>query len=82
MTADEQFQLQKGSFTDTCCQYLATDHRVEHMLFEPYFNLLNKEENDTLVVFTHEWALANKSNRIKLRRILHILYRSKVKFII
>ncbi len=47
----------------------------------PDYDLRVHQENDTLVIFTHEWALASRINRMKLIRTLQILENNKVKYI-
>lgn len=81
MSDYEQECLRSGSYCDSDFVYLATDLRIENLSF-PYFDLLQHEENDTLVIFTHEWALADKQNQYKLQRVLQILQRSRARFII
>lgn len=76
-----QHYLRSGSYHDSSFIYLATDLRIEKISL-PYFDLLQHSENDTLVIFTHEWALADKRNQYKLQRVLQILKQSKVCFII
>lgn len=81
MSDQEQDSLRSGSYRDSNFVYLATDLRIEKLSF-PYFDLLQHAENDTLVIFTHEWALADKQNQYKLQRVLQILQRSRARFII
>lgn len=72
--------LRKGSYNDNELHYLATDLRIENMTI-PDYNLRAHQENDTLVIFTHEWALKSRTNRLKLTRTLQILENNKVNYI-
>lgn len=87
LTADnpgrESYSLSRhdSSFSDSAMRYLATDMRVENMGPFPFIDLARHDECDTLVLFTHEWALDSKMARLKFRRILHLLTNSNAIFI-
>ena len=44
--------------------YERTDMRIEHTLF-PILDLIENRNDETIVLFTHEWALEERINRIK-----------------
>lgn len=44
--------------------YERTDIRIEHTIF-PIVDLIENRNDETIVLFTHEWALEEKNNRIK-----------------
>lgn len=79
--SDDQLNLLKnGSYHDNELHYLATDLRIENMTI-PDYELRTHQENDTLVIFTHEWALTSRINRMRLIRTLQILENNKVSYI-
>lgn len=72
--------LRKGSCQDNELHYLATDLRIENMTI-PDYDLRIHNENDTLAVFTHEWALASRLNKAKFIRTLQILKNNNITYI-
>ena len=73
-------RLQNGSITDSALHYLKTDIRVEDITLTPYFTLLDHHDNDTLVIYSHEWFLGRK-NYLRFARLIEILALSKCRFI-
>ena len=71
----------RGTYSDTCMHYLQTDMRVENMSIFPYYDLSKYCEEDTFVIFTHEWALNSRKMRFKFERSIKHLSRSNVVFI-
>lgn len=61
--------------------YLATDYRIENGSLSPWYDLYEHAENDTLAIFTHEWALLNRVNRYKLNSAIRILSNSGAQFV-
>jgi len=75
-------ELEHGSYSDQNMHYLATDMRIETFGISPMWELLkHQEDKDTLVVFTHEWALNKRIIKCKFERTLSILANSKAYFI-
>ena len=68
---------EQGHWADDELRYLRTDFRTEHIKWSPWLALLNHTENDTIVIFTHEWALTRSNKRV-LERMLHILQQHHV----
>lgn len=78
---EAQKELHRGSYSDSIMHFLATDMRIEKQSISPYWDLYKHIENDTLVIFTHEWALDRKSIKFKFGRTLQILYNSGANFV-
>lgn len=76
-----QEELRSGSYSDSIMRFLATDMRIEKQSISPYNDLYQHSENDTLVIFTHEWALYRRFIKYKFWRTLQILYNSDANFI-
>ena len=71
--------LFSNSITIDGITYMRSNVRIEKVL-EPYWNLYENMDKDTLVVFTHEWAL-DRVNRYKLERFIELLKENNYTFI-
>lgn len=80
LSIEAQKKLHRGGYSDSVMHFLATDMRIEKQGI-PYWDLYKHIENDTLVIFTHEWALDRKSIKFKFGRTLQILYNSGANFV-
>lgn len=73
-------RLKKGTYSDSTFNYLRTDIRIENMNNAPYLELLRHHDNDTLVIYSHEWFLG-RMNYLRLVRLVEILFISRCQFI-
>lgn len=73
-------RLKSGAYADSTFRYLRTEIRIEQMSSTPYIELMRHQDNDTLVIYSHEWFL-NRINYLRLARLVEILTLSKCHFI-
>lgn len=78
--SDSLFEFR--SYIRDSIRYFRTDLRIERMKYFP-LELLESQDKDTLILFTHEWALTgykNMLNRIKLKQSVKWLNHKNYKF--
>ena len=61
--------------------YERTDIRIEKTVF-PIADLIENRNDDKIIIFTHEWALAKTENIVKLYLTLYFLHFYNAVFII